>query len=257
MTTKKATLLDYVHVRKILIDAEEKHFEFINKILLGDCLNVLPKLPSHTVNTVLTDPPFFVPTQHYTSRQNWGKKYSDLSVMKGFFDRVFKEFERVLIKNGHLLVFCDPVSYPLLFQAAYSLFDYTRCLVWYKGKNYFSLGKGAWRYSFELILHSRNSSAYYLQLDRQDMIESRIVPNQERKHPAQKPVALLKKLLKACTPKKGLVLDAFAGSGSTLVACKELGLDYVGIELDKEYWKMTCKRVANVKTLETVGLNHD
>jgi len=250
---KQITLMEYTKIHRIILE-DEAPFEFENQLLLGDCLEILPNIPDSIVNTVLTDPPFFVPIEHYSSRQHWQKKYADLSVMKGFFAQVFREFKRVLVWNGHLLVFCDPVSYPLFFQPAYSLFDITRCLVWYKGKNYFSLGKDAWRHSFELILHSRNSNAYFLRLDRQDIIENPVVPNQERVHPAQKPIGLLKKLITACTPKKGLVLDAFAGSGSTIVAAKELAFRYVGIEMDKTYFEIAKNRVERARSIEQIEL---
>jgi len=243
---KYDTKSDAKHTLKALLETEKegkRELPFLNELVYGDCLDVMSKIPTNSINTVLTDPPFFVPTKHYVSRENWSKKYSDLSVMEGFFDRVFREFERILMWHGHLLVFCDAVSYPIMFKVAYSLFDITRCLVWYKGKNYFSLGKGCWRYSFELILHARNSGAYFLKLDRQDIIEHSVVPHQERLHPAQKPIAPLQDLLGACTPPNGVVLDAFMGAGSTLLACKKLGLNYIGIELDKQYYEIAKDRL--------------
>ena len=54
-------------------------------------------------------------------------------------------------------------------------------------------------------------------------------------HPTVKPIALMEYLIKMVTPKGGLVLDPFAGSGSTLVAAKQNGYDYIGIELTEDY----------------------
>jgi site-specific DNA-methyltransferase (adenine-specific) len=54
-------------------------------------------------------------------------------------------------------------------------------------------------------------------------------------HPTVKPQALMKYLITLITPKGGTVLDPFAGSGSTLVAAKDLGFNYIGIELTPEY----------------------
>jgi DNA modification methylase len=248
----QVTLLEYSKIERMVIREQIRIFR--NELLLGDCLDVMPTLPDGIANTILTDPPFFVPAQQYVSRETdrWKRRFSDLSVLKGFFDQVCRQFKRLLATNGHLLIFCDPVSYPIFFQSAYSHFDITRCLVWHKGKHYFSLGQDAWRHSFELVLHARNSNAYYLQLDRQDVIECPVVPNGERLHPAQKPVKLLKELILACTPKDGLVLDAFCGSGSTLIACKELGFDFIGIEMDEQYYQISKNRLANIKTLDEI-----
>lgn len=229
----------------------------INQVVCADCMDVLPKLPSDSINTVLTDPPFFLPSTHYVTRdKSWGKKYSDLSVIETTFKQVFKECQRILKWNGHLLVHCDSVSYVPFFRCAYPLFDFTRCLVWYKGKNYFSLGKGAWRYSFELILHARNSDAYFLKLDLQDVVTHPVVNSQDRLHPAEKPVGLLKELIIACTPKNGsVVLDPFLGSGSTAVACKELGMNYIGIELDEGYAEIARQRITKTPSYPTKPLS--
>lgn len=54
-------------------------------------------------------------------------------------------------------------------------------------------------------------------------------------HPTVKPIALMEYLIKMVTPKGGIVLDPFAGSGSTLVAAKQNGFQYIGIEMTEEY----------------------
>ena len=62
-------------------------------------------------------------------------------------------------------------------------------------------------------------------------------------HPTQKPVALLEYLIKTYTNEGDLVLDNCMGSGSTGVACKHLNRDFIGIELDKEYFEIAKKRI--------------
>jgi len=63
-------------------------------------------------------------------------------------------------------------------------------------------------------------------------------------HPTQKPIALLKYLLTASSRKNELVLDPFIGSGSTAVACQELGRNYIGIEFSEEYCGIANKRLS-------------
>jgi site-specific DNA-methyltransferase (adenine-specific) len=62
-------------------------------------------------------------------------------------------------------------------------------------------------------------------------------------HPTVKPVALMKYLCKLITPPKGIVLDPFMGSGSTGIACKEEGFDFIGIEREEEYIKIAEARI--------------
>lgn len=62
-------------------------------------------------------------------------------------------------------------------------------------------------------------------------------------HPTVKPIKLMEYLLKLITPPKGTILDPFMGSGSTGVAAKNLGFEFIGIEIDKEYFEIAQKRI--------------
>ncbi|MFM6044791.1 MAG: DNA-methyltransferase, partial [Dolichospermum sp.] len=62
-------------------------------------------------------------------------------------------------------------------------------------------------------------------------------------HPTQKPLLLISKLIEMLTDEGGTVLDPFAGSGTTAVACKELGRNYICIEKELEYYQIACNRI--------------
>ena len=66
-------------------------------------------------------------------------------------------------------------------------------------------------------------------------------------HPTVKPIKLMEYLVKLITPEKGICLDPFAGSGSTLVACEKLGVKYIGFELNSEYIEIANMRLKNLK----------
>ncbi len=66
-------------------------------------------------------------------------------------------------------------------------------------------------------------------------------------HPTVKPIKLMEYLIKLVTIEKAIVLDPFAGSGSTLVACRNLGRQFIGIELSQEYVEIANKRIADFK----------
>jgi site-specific DNA-methyltransferase (adenine-specific) len=68
-------------------------------------------------------------------------------------------------------------------------------------------------------------------------------------HPTQKPVALLEYLIKTYTNENDTVLDFTMGSGSTGVACKNLNRDFIGIELDQEYFKIAKERIESTNPL--------
>ena len=68
--------------------------------------------------------------------------------------------------------------------------------------------------------------------------------NQSLTHPNEKPVALLEQLIEATTIPGALILDPFAGSGSTLAAAAKTGRQYIGIEIDEQYSKLAATRAA-------------
>lgn len=75
------------------------------------------------------------------------------------------------------------------------------------------------------------------------MLQGDMKNKETRIHPTQKPVALYKWLLKNYAKEGDLILDTHVGSASSLIACEEMGFDYVGCELDKDYYDMACKRI--------------
>ena len=205
---------------------------------------MLPELPSHKVDLILTDPPFFNPAAHYISRdkEKGRRTFGDMSIMKIAFRGIIAELSRIQKKQGHTLIFCDCITYPTFFECAYNYFGYIRALIWYKGRNYFSLGKGAWRYSYEMILHAFNENQFYVQLNRQDLIECKNIIQDEKLHQAEKPTELLGKLIEAVTNEGFIVLDPFLGSGSTLFAAKKLNRYSIGIEIEEKYCEIAARR---------------
>lgn len=77
-----------------------------------------------------------------------------------------------------------------------------------------------------------------------DLIACAKVGNQRLAHPNEKPVELLEQLIVATTVPGALILDPFAGSGSTLVAAAKKCRQYVGIEIDEQYSKLAAARIA-------------
>ena len=79
------------------------------------------------------------------------------------------------------------------------------------------------------------------------MLQQNMRDKEERIHPTQKPVALYKWLLMNYAKQGDKILDTHVGSASSLLACYDMGFDYVGFELDEEYWKAAQKRIEENK----------
>ena len=75
------------------------------------------------------------------------------------------------------------------------------------------------------------------------MLQDNMKNKEKRQHPTQKPVALYEWLLKNYAKKGDKILDTHLGSGSSIIACKKLGFEYMAFELDKDYYEATIKRI--------------
>jgi len=204
----------------------------------GDCREILPTLDR--ADLLVTDPPYFVPAVAYVGAR--GKKLpartlGDSAIMQGYYDSTLP-----LVApgpGGSAYVFCDAKSYPVFYRAMFPLFRHVRLLVWDK---VVSFNGYTWRHQHELIAWGEAEDARRVPTGDGDVLRERGVLQDGRVHPAQKPVALLQRLIEKHDV-AGIVLDPFMGSGSTLVAAKRLNRRAIGIEIEERYCEIAAKRL--------------
>jgi len=97
-----------------------------------------------------------------------------------------------------------------------------------------------------------NRAKHRSTLDHSHDIDLNRVINRKNYHPTVKPIKLMEYLVRLVTPKKGIVLEPFAGSGTTLIACKQQGFNYIGIEREQEYCDIAEARLKGVKIQGTL-----
>jgi len=214
----------------------------LDRVIQGDCMDVLPTFPDKSVDMVVTDPPYFLPVNTYVGVRGKGaysRTLEDASVLKGYFRTVFKELTRVVKCNGTYYVFCDAQSYPSFYEVMFPFCKHVRLLVWDKMISYNGY---TWRHQHELIAWGECEEAERIPTGDGDILRCRGVLQKDRYHPAEKPVELLSLLIKK-HPKALLILDPYLGSGSTAVAAKKLSRHFVGIELNPDYCKIAEERL--------------
>ncbi|WP_239000977.1 DNA-methyltransferase [Jiangella asiatica] len=222
-------------------------------LYLGDCIEVMESLPDRTVDAVLTDPPYSSGGRRENARsirKSMNRGVEDDDWIRGdamsttgfiYLLRLCGiQWRRVLKPGGHALSFIDWRMAPNL-VAALETADLRQhpILVWDKAK----LGMGAiFRNQHEFIVHVTAGNPSDPQ--RRDVPNVLRYPSvRDGDHPTEKPGALLQTLLSVVTPPGGLVLDPFAGSGSTLQAARALGHSAIGIEADERFCEVIAKRL--------------
>lgn len=202
-------------------------YEFVNRIITGDCIEVMKEMPNASVDCAITDPPYLV---NYRSSDGRGYQNDDPQDA-GWLTPAFAEIYRVLKPDSFLVSFYGFTKADA-FLAAWRQagFDPIGHLVWIKP--YASKEKFV-RYYHEQAYLLAKGRPRKPRLRLPDVLEWRYTGNEI--HPTQKPVMAILPLIMAYSEKGDIVLDPFAGSGTTAVASQELGRRYIGIELDPTY----------------------
>ncbi len=204
-----------------------------NRIIQGDCCQVMPTLPPACADFILTDPPYLV---GYKDREGRSIK-NDIEA--DWLAPAFREAFRVL-KPDSLAVSFYGWSKTDLFYAAWKAAGFRVVGHITFPKRYASTTR-LMRYSHEnaYLLAKGNPQAPAHPIG--DVIDWTYSGN--KLHPTQKPLSVLTPLIEAFCPRGGLVLDPFAGSGSTLVAARSIGRLYLGIELDPQFHAVASRRM--------------
>ena len=245
-----------------------------NKTLCGDLFNILDALPAECADLLIIDPPYNLDKNF---RELKFSKTSDdeyFNYLESWFPRLL----RALKPNGSVYICGDWKSSGCLYRI---MRDYTvirNRIIWQREK-----GRGAkanWKNTCEDIWFGTKSDEYYFDVDAVKQKRRVLAPYRENEmpkdwqetadgkfrlthpgnfwddisvpywsmpenteHPTQKPEKLIAKLVLASCPLGGLVLDPFAGSGTTAVAAKKLGRKYTGIEINVNYCCLAEKRL--------------
>ena len=214
-----------------------------NKITLGDSFEILKQLPDKCIDLVLTDPPYGIKFGEYnrTNKLQDGTRYKankyknsnwdDSTPSDEFFLEILRVSKNQIIFGGNY--------FPILWK-----FGGKGFIFWNKNqpvKN-FADGELAWT-SFDRPA-KKYDFTYYGNLEGNTVASEKI-------HPTQKPLKLFEAILRDYAPRVAggglLVADFFSGSGTTAVACHNLGLDFIAIEKDEEYFKTSSERLRNAQ----------
>lgn len=211
----------------------------------GDALEVMETLPDASVDTVLTDPPYSSGGRRENARsirksltrsvadEDWIRGDAMSTVGFVWFNRLCGlEWRRLLVPGGHVLAFADWRMESHL-AGALETADLRQhpTLVW--DKTHFGMGS-IFRNQYELIVHmSAGNPRPPFRRDVGNVL--RCAPVRSEVHPNEKPVPLLTQLLSVVASPGGVVLDCLAGSGSTLLAARTLGMRAIGVEAEERH----------------------
>ena len=234
-------------------------------LMQGDCLERMQEIPDGSINMVLTDPPYG------TTACKWDTVI-DLPQM-------WEQLKRITKPNGAIVMTASQPFTSALVMSNPKMFKY--CWVWdkKKGGNIMSLKWQPYKTHEDIVIFCKSAVNYHpiktpqklrtgktyssgeangiknygdlrLYNDKhpKSILEISNANQKGKVHPTQKPVALMEYLIRTYTNEGETVLDFTMGSGTTGVACKNLGRDFIGVELDQGYFHIAKQRIEQATT---------
>ena len=234
----------------------------LNTIYNEDCLEGMKRIPDESVDMILCDLPYG------TTANKWD------SIIP--FEPLWEQYERVIKDNGAIVLTASQPFTTSLINSNSKLFRY--CLVWDKQRPSGSMlaKKRPLKYHEDIVIFYKKQPTYNPQMTKgkkqkkasggnsenygsipiirydsdtyypRSILEFKGCHNMTGKiHPTQKPAELFEYLIKTYTNKGETVLDNCMGSGTTAIACLNTDRQYIGFELDKEYYNIAQDRINN------------
>ena len=253
--------------------------DFKNKIINGDSLEELKKIPRETFDLIFADPPYNLQLKSELTRPDRSKvsavndKWDQFENFKKYDDFTYEwlsECKRILKKDGAIWVIG---SYHNIFRVGTTIqnlgFWILNDVIWNKNNPMPNFRGTRFTNAHETLIWASKSEKSKYRFNYQSLKclnddlqmrsnwnlpicngSERLKKDGKKIHSTQKPEALLHRILLATSNKNDLILDPFLGSGTTATVAKKLGRNYFGIEKEQNYFKAAEQRVKETKPIE-------
>lgn len=233
--------------------------DLLNKIVLGNCDELIKEIPDKSVDLVLTDPPYRIHADSggglHRSR-DWLKKVHNNN-LDNFEPRNFLEEIRRVLKKFNTYIFC---SKDLLLD--YISFanenDYNWDLLIMGKNNPVPTKNNKYLSDIEYIIYIREKGACFNNLIGQEhfhkykKVKMINVKPSTYGHPTEKPLHIIKNFIEISSNKNDTVLDPFSGSGTTAIACRDLDRNFFAFEIDEKFHSDSVKRYSDKPIYDTI-----
>lgn len=235
-------------------------------LMQGDCLELMKEIPDGSVDLVFTSPPYNMNLRirngKYCSRQivkeisTKYENFSDNLTMEEYFEfnkKVIEELTRVSDLVFYNVQFLTGNKVALFKLIGYFSEILKEIIVWDKINGQPAIQEGVLNSQFEVILVFESSNAISRKFKKAQFKRGELSnvwgikrgKKYSPRHGATFPLPLAERVIKNFTEEGDIVLDPFSGLGTTGVACKNLNRNFIGMELDEEYFNIAKERIEN------------
>ena len=221
----------------------------MNQVIHGDCLEVMPNLP---VDLIITDPPYLI---NYRSNRRQVLDRFDYIQNDSNRDMVVGSIKPMvdLLKDGSAIyMFCSWHHVDIFKQEIEKYLTLKNIIVWQKNNHGTGDLDGSYAPIHELILFAVKGRHKLRGTRHPDVIKCGKVNSSDLLHPTEKPIPLLELLVRASSDDGDTILDPFAGSGTTAIACLNTNRNYILIEKEQKYIDIINKNIAEHEQQQTL-----
>lgn len=216
------------------------------KIIQGDCLEVMKEIASNSIEMVLCDLPYGEVNRKSSGLRNLDKGVADVCDID--LCKLCSEYGRIC--TGTVYLFCGIEQISLLTRELKKHKFSTRLGQWEKTNPSPMNGGKVWLSGSEFCVIARKPNSTFNRHCEKPIWKYPVGRN--KLHPTQKPTKLFEYLIESSSNKGDTILDNCVGSGTTGVACINTKRDFIGIELDKDYFKTAQERIETARTKQTL-----
>lgn len=210
-------------------------------------MKVLSGLISNSIDLIVTDPPYLV---EYKTNRRKNKSHRFCKTIKNddnpdLIENYMKECYRIMKPNSAMFMFCNSVHADWFKSTLEKTgFRWKSTVIWVKNNHTSGDLKGGLGRQYECIMLVEKGRAIRKNNYRySDVWKFDKVAGKNLLHQNQKPLDLIKRCIELYSVEGETVFDGFMGSGTTGVACKEMNRNFIGVELDEDYFKIAKERM--------------
>ncbi|MAH51512.1 site-specific DNA-methyltransferase [Candidatus Pacearchaeota archaeon] len=225
----------------------------LNTIHQGDCLELMQRLESGSVDLIITDPPYLM--NYRSNRRVVKEKFNHIEndTNQQFIKDYIKECYRILKQDSAFYCFCSWHKIDIFKQEVEKYFNLKNIIVWNKNNHGSGDLNGSYAPKHEFILFAHKGRALNKQKRIPDVIDCAKINSDKLTHPTEKPIDLLKIFILNNSEEDTIVFDGCAGTGSLALACLNLNRNFIGIEKEEKYVKVAQQRIKEVAGCKAEG----
>ena len=215
----------------------------LNSIYNEDCLEGMKRIPDKSIDLIVTDPPYLINYTRHVKGHRFSKPILNDNNNKQLIIDYIKECYRVMKDNTAMYMFASHKTVDIFKQELEKYFNVKNIIIWDKQRQGMGDTSTVFGFQYELIFFVSKGQPKINGKRLSDIWSFPKIVGKQQMHQNQKPIELITQCILKHSGEDDIILDGFIGSGTTAIACLNTNRNFIGFELDKEYFDMANERI--------------